>query len=141
MKKLLLLSIALSVSVLSLLSFAVSGTYAQKAPKTGNAPVTESYFVVKVTDPNSADNKVDYKVVASSQYKDEEKRIKDDYTQKVKEWKDLKKADPTLPMPVKPTIKKIGTTYQTQTGAQKIADKLKAEETNKDEQKPKDRRK
>ena len=54
---------------------------------------------------------------------------------KVKEWQDLKKTDPTVPHPVKPTIQKVGTPYQTQTIAQKVADKLKAALTKDDTKK------
>ena len=81
---------------------------------------------------NNTDSKVEYKVINTSQYKDEERRLKDAYKQKLKEWKDLKKIEPTTPMPVKPTIKKIGDTFQTQKIAQEYAQKLNDEEADKD---------
>ena len=42
-------------------------------------------MVIKITDDNKTENKVEYKVITAKQYKDEEKRIKDANTQKQKE--------------------------------------------------------
>jgi hypothetical protein len=81
----------------------------------------------------NVDSNVEYKVINTSQYKDEEKRLKDAYNVKLKEWKDLKKTEPTAPMPVKPIIKKIGTPYLTQKVAQEYVDKLKDEEAEKED--------
>jgi len=134
MKKFLLPSIAFSVVLSALLVLASSAAFAGNTPRAshaGNAS-TDTYFVVKIVDENKTDNKIEYKVIAAKQYKDEEKRIKDDYTQKLKEWQDVKKADATAPQPKKAIMKKIGTSYKTQTGAQKVADKLKDEEAGKD---------
>ena len=155
MKKLLLLAVMLSVSILALLP---SGAYAAGAKKNPGT-TTETYLVLKIVgeseasgrgsgkiDSNKVDSntepKIEYKVVATSRYKDEEKRIKDAYATKIKEWKDLRKIEPGTPMPVKPTIKKMGnTTFQTQKVAQEYADKLKDEESDKDESKPNTTRK
>ncbi len=124
MKKLLLPAIALSVSILALSLLARSGSCAASK---GAAPKVETYMVIKVTDENKTENKVEYKAIAASQLKSEEKRVNDDYKQKLKEWHDLKKSDPTAPHPVKIAIKKLQVGYETQKIAQEYADKLKKE--------------
>ena len=100
-------------------------------------------MVIKIIDENKGnpayesrgDNKIEYKVIPTSTYKDEEKRIKDAYTELLKEWQDLKKSDPQAPRPVKPIIKKLKTGYQTQKIAQEYADKLRDEELEKEDSK------
>lgn len=141
MTKSLLSVLALTLSICAISLFSPSVTFAQtKSHTASKAAAADSYLVIEVTDDNKADNKVEYKVIPTSQLKDEKKRIETDYKQKVKEWQDLKKGGSDAPHPVKPILKKIGTPYQTQTGAQKIADKLKDDAANKDtgDQKPKD---
>ena len=141
MKKSILPDIALSLSVFALSFLWPSGAFAQHGHGTGrtsNNNTNDKYLVIKITD----DSKVDYKVIPTSQYKDEEKRVKDEYTQKVKEWHDLRKIDPQTPQPVRPVIKKMGNTFETQKIAQEYANKLKDEEANKDsDPKTKDARK
>jgi hypothetical protein len=133
MKKFFLSAIALSVFILAVSFLAPSAASAAPSPKRAATPAAETYMVVKIGD--------DYKVLGSAHLKDEEKRLKDDYAQKMKEWHDLKKTDPQAPAPQKLVIKKIPKLngYLTQTKAQEAADKLKEEEANKDE-KPKDKR-
>ena len=142
MKKLLLPVIAISVSLFALALFATFGMCGQ-APTHSTAAKVDTYLVVKVTDENKADKKVEFKVIPASQFKDEQKRLKEEYEKKYKEWQDVSKADSTAPRPIKPTIKKVGTPYKTQTGAQKIADKYRDEEAGKDngDEKPKDTKK
>ena len=145
MKKFLLPAIALSVSIFAFSLLVPSGASAASTPKpkTGTSK-TETYMVIKVIDENKEENKVEYRAVATSRYKDEEKRVKDDNAKKIKEWKDLLKTEPNTPRPKKIVIKKIPklTDYQLMEDAQKAADKLKDEELDKDngDQKPKDTR-
>jgi hypothetical protein len=128
MKKSVLPATALFAFIFVLSLFSPSAVFAQnKGKSTGNK--TDTYLVIKITDENKPENnRVEYRVVSASQYTDEEKRVKDEYKKKVDEWLDLKKADATAVRPVKPIIKKIGTSFKTQGGAQKVADKLKADE-------------
>jgi hypothetical protein len=129
MKKSIRSALALSISILALCLLAPSGAYAQKGKSKATAP--ETYMVVKIGD--------EYKVLGTTRLKDEEKRIKDEYNTKYKEWQDEKKSDPQAPRPVKPTIKKIKTGYLTQKVAQEYADKLKEE--GKADEKPKEAKK
>ena len=124
MKKSFLSAIAVSVSIFALSLLAPSGACAAVAKN----PVAETYMVVKITDPNKTDNKVEYKVVATSQYKDEEKRVKDDNDKKVEEWQDMLKNDPKTPHPGKIVIVKLKTGYKIQKIAQDYVDKLKADD-------------
>ena len=142
MKKFILPAIVISVSLFALALFATYGICSQSPPHS-TAPKVETYLVVKVTDENKTDKKVEFKVISASQFKDEQKRLKEEYDKKYKEWQDVKKADSTAPRPIKPTIQKIGTSYKTQTGAQKVADKLRDDEAAKDngDDKPKDAKK
>ena len=134
MKKFLLPAVAISFSVLALSLFAPSAAYAQRSLH--STTKVETYMVVKIIDDNKAEDKdkIEYRAISASQFKDEEKRVKDDNALKLKEWHDLRKTDPTAPMPKKIIIKKIPrlTGYQTQKIAQEAADKLKDEEANKD---------
>jgi len=152
MKKSLLLSIALSASVFVFALVdpprAIAQPHGGSRGHGSSSDSKETYLVVKIVGEskgenrlasrgeNNTDSKVEYKVINSSQYKDEERRLKDAYKQKLKEWKDLKKIEPTAPMPVKPTIKKIGDTFQTQKIAQEYAQKLNDEEADKDNPAP-----
>ncbi|MEI8371930.1 MAG: hypothetical protein WCJ35_03745 [Planctomycetota bacterium] len=142
MKKLLLLAVVLSIFVISL--FAPSGARAANPPKKAIAPKAETYLVIKVTDDNKTENearnRVEYKAITKSQFKDEQKRAADDYKLKMKEWHDLKKTDPTAPMPKKIKIEKIQSDYETLKVAQEYVRKLTEEGVNKDDQKPKDNR-
>ena len=103
----------------------------------------ETYLVIKVTDENKTenkgDNKVEYKAITASQFKTEEKRVNDDYKQKMKEWHDLKKTDPQAPMPMR-THQEVPKTYETQKIAQEYADKLKDEEANNGDAQSKDKK-
>jgi len=138
MKKLIPLAIAFFVSIFALSLVVPSEAQAQprgsRNSSRGSTNGNETYLVVKITDPNRPEHKVDYRVVNTSQFKDEERRLKDDYNKAIVEWKDLKKTEPTAPMPVKATIKKIGTPYHSQKIAQDYATKLMTEEDNKDNQ-------
>ncbi len=130
MKKPILPVIALPVSLLalSLLASTVGAAVSK-------SPVNDTYMVIKITDENKTDNKIEFKVVTSTQYKDEEKRVKDDNAEKLKEWQDLIKTDPQTPRPSKILIVKVKTGYQTQKIAQEYADKLKAALTKDDTKK------
>lgn len=130
MKKFLPPAVVLSVSILALSLLARSAAHADKPAKTTTA--NETYMVIKITDDNKADKKVEYRAIATSRYKDEEKKVKDDYAQKLKEHKDLIKTDPSTPRPKKILIKKVKTGYLTQKIAQEYADKLRDEESDKD---------
>jgi len=136
MKKSSPLAIAVFVSIVALLLVAPSAAQAQhkgnRLSSKGSSSGKDTYLVVKVTDPNKPDRKVDYKVITTSQFRDEEKRLKEDYDKLIEEWKDVKKTDHAAPMPVKGTIKKIGTPYHSQKIAQQDATKLADEEAEKD---------
>jgi len=139
MKESFLPAIALSVSVFALSFLVPSGANAQEGrSRSGHSNSKETYQVIRVTDESKTDNKVEYKAIATSQLKAEEKRIKDDYAQKLKEWHDLRKIDPQTPMPVRPVIKKYPKTFETQKIAQEYADKLKDDEANNGDTKSKD---
>ena len=62
MKKPFLPAIALPVSLFALSLLASSGL----AAATSKAPVNDTYLVIKITDENKTDNKIDYKVVTSN---------------------------------------------------------------------------
>ena len=87
-----------SVSIFALSLLAPSEACAQRPP---SKPPDESRDLHGHQDDRREQGrkKVEYKAIATSQYKDEEKRIKEDYEQKMKEWHDLKKTDPTAPRP------------------------------------------
>jgi hypothetical protein len=127
-------AVALSVSIFAMALFALSRAHAWGVPHKGTTK-NESYMVIKIIDENKTDdarggganNKIQFKVISASQYKDEEKRVNDDNATKLKEWKDLIKTDPQTPRPIKITIKKIKTGYQTQKIAQEYCDKLRDE--------------
>ena len=107
-------------------------------PKGGDNKV-ETYLVIQVTDENKTENKVDFKATAKSQFKDEQKRAADDYKQKMEEWHDLRKTDPSAPMPKRIKIEKIQSDYETQKVAQEYADKLKKEAADNGDDKPVDK--
>ncbi len=141
MKKFLLPAVALFVSILALSLLAPSGAYAQSShtPSHGahsTTPKVETYMVIKVTDENKdeskGEKKVEYKAIAASHFKDEQKRVSDDYKQKMKEWHDLRKTDSSAPMPKRIKIQKLQSDYETQKVAQEYADKLKKEAEDKD---------
>ena len=138
MKNTFLHAVALSLSAAVVLLLSSSAAFGQKAG--GKGTTDETYMVIKIIDDNKTDNKVEYKAIATSQYKDEEKRVKDDNTEKLKVWHDLRKTDPTAPMPKKILIKKIPklTGYLLQKDAQEAADKLRDEESGKAPKKPVD---
>ncbi|MGO9114092.1 MAG: hypothetical protein ACLP9L_33165 [Thermoguttaceae bacterium] len=142
MKKSILPAIGLSVSILAFLLLSPSGACAQHSHNTGrtNNP-NDKYLVIKITDESKVENKVEYKVITTSQFKDEEKRVKDEYNKKMKEWRDLKKIDPQTPQPLRPVIKKIAKIFETQKIAQEYAEKLKDEDANNGDAKPQDARK
>ena len=134
-------AVALSVSIFALALFALSRAHAWGVPH-GSSTKTQTYLVVKIVDESKTNSrndskpemKTEYRVIPTTQFKDEEKRLKDEYAKRRLKWLDEKKTDPTKPMPVRPTIKKIGTPYQTQEGAQEYADKLRDEAEGKDKQ-------
>jgi hypothetical protein len=117
-----------SIAVSALLAFAVC--FAPLAARaTGSKPsksnnTTPTYIILKVTD-----EKVDYRVIQTSAFKDESKRINEAYTLKLKEWHDEVKSNPKAPRPIKPLVKKLPTTFETQKGAQDYIDnKFKGED-------------
>ncbi len=144
MKKSLLPAVALSVCAFALSFLVPSAANAQGGRKGHGNNSNETYLVIRVTDENKAENKADtkveYKAITASQLKTEEKRIKDDYAQKLKEWHDLKKIDPQAPRPVPPVIKKYPKTFETQKIAKEYADKLKDEEANNGDAQSKDKK-
>ncbi len=138
MKKSLLSTVALAVSVFALPFLSPSDGFAQKQPSRGsNGTANETYMVVKIVDENKDETKgekrVEYKAVSASQLKGEEKRVKEENARKLKEWHDLRITDPTAPQPKKIVIKKIPklTGYETQTIASEVARKLTDEEADK----------
>ena len=146
MKKFLLPAIALSASIVAVLLFAASAAHAGVAVKSkSNKPANDTYMVVKIINENKTDQPVEYKVITTSQLKDEEKKVKEDNAQKMKEWRDEKKADPTAPPPKRILLKKIPklTGFETQKVAQEQADKLKQQDADKDagDAKPKSNKK
>jgi len=143
MKKFLLSTVALSVFIFVISLLAPSGSDAGVGVGKGGSKknVVETYMVIKVTDDNKAENKVEYKAISKSQFKDEQKRAMEDYKLKMKEWHDLKKTDPTAPAPTRIRIDKIQSDYETMKIAQEYVEKLrKKEESNKDDPKPEDNR-
>jgi len=123
MKKSLLPTIAISVSAFAILLLSSSGAYGQPRPgssRSGKSGTTnETYMVIQIGD--------EYKVVTTTQYKDEEKKVREENEQKMTEWKDEIKNDPKAPRPQKVVIKKLKTGYKVQKIAQEYADKLKDE--------------
>jgi hypothetical protein len=138
MKKSILSLIAVVLPVFAFL-IAPSVSFGQGKGKSGKGP--DTYMVVKIIDENKVEerDRVVYKAISTSQYKDEDKRVKDENKQKMEEWHDLLKTDPQTPMPKKIVLRKIPKLvgYLTQKIAQEEADKLKAEEANKDSSGPK----
>jgi hypothetical protein len=130
MKKSLLPTSLSSVLVLAVLFLVPAGAYAQprqpggKSSSKGPASGNETYMVIKIGD--------EIKVIASSQYKEEETKVKKDNEDRMAEWQDLKKNDPQAPRPQKIVIKKLKTGYRFQKIAQDYADKLKEEQEAKD---------
>ncbi len=144
MKRPFLPAIALSVAAFAVSFLVSSGANAQPSGRPhggGNTNGNETYLVIRVTTEDKTDKKVEFKVISSSQYKTEEKRIKDEYAQKVKEWRDLRKIDPQTPLPAKPVIKKYPKVFETQKIAQDYADKLRDDEANGTATKPNDAKK
>jgi hypothetical protein len=138
MKKFFLPAIALPVSLFALSLLATWEAHAQTphhTPTKSTAPKVETYMVIKVTNENKdeskGEHKIEYKAIATSQLKDEKKKAEDDYKQKLKEAHDLRKTDPTTPMPKKIKIQVLKRDYETQKIAQEYADKLKDEEADK----------
>ena len=123
MKQFLLPAVTLSVSIFALSVIAPVEAYAGGAHR-NNYTASETYMVIKVGD--------EYKVVPTSRLKDEEKRVKDEYAEKLKEWQDLRRIDPGALRPQKVAVKKIKTGYLTQKIAQEYADKLRDEAADKD---------
>jgi len=123
MKKSLLPAFALFASAVALLMFAPVQAFAQprsggsRGSKTGTT--NETYMVIQIGD--------EYKVVTATQYKEEEKKVKEDNDQRLTEWKDEIKNDPKVPRPQKVVIKKLKSGYKVQRIAQEYADKLKDE--------------
>ena len=135
MKKTLLPAVALTLSAAAGLLLSPSAAFSQPASGKGD----ETYMVIKIIDDNKTENKVEYKAIATSQYKDEDKRVKDENTEKLKEWHDQRITDPTAPRPKKITISKTKFTgYLLQKDAQQAADKLRDEDLNKGPKKPVD---
>jgi hypothetical protein len=131
MKKFILATVTLSVAAFALSVLSPSAAIAQA--RKGAKSSTDTYIVVKVTDENKPEiSKIEFKVVSASQYKEEEKRIKDLNKKLHDEWKDLLLNDPQSPKPATVTIKKMKAGYLTQKIAQEYADKLKDELLNKD---------
>ena len=138
MKKFLLPAVLLFIFVISLL--VPLSELEAGPPKKAVAPKAETYLVIKVTDEGKAENRVEYKAIAKSQFKDEQKRAADDYKLKMKEWHDRRITDPTDSMPKKIKIEKIQSDYETLKVAQEYVRKLTEEGSNKDDPKPKDTR-
>jgi hypothetical protein len=130
MKKFLLPAILLTVSIFALSLFTQSKAHAWSRPS--GTKKNETYMVIKVTDENKTENKVEYKAISKTQLKDEQKRAADDFKSKLKEWHDLRKTDPTAPMPKRIKIEKLKDNYETQKIAQEYADKLRDELLGKD---------
>jgi len=124
MKNSLLPAVALSFSAFAILLISSSGAYGQPRPggsragKNGTA-TNETYMVIQIGD--------EIKVVSNTQYKDEDKRVKEENKQKMTEWKDELKNDPKAPRPQNVVIKKLKTGYKLQKIAQEYADKLNDE--------------
>ena len=90
MKRFFLPAVALCVSIFALSLLMPAGAYAGGGHSNNNTSAgDETHMVIKVGD--------EYKVVTASRLKHEEKKVKDDYAQELKEWHDLKKTDPNAP--------------------------------------------
>jgi hypothetical protein len=76
-----------------------------------------------------------YKVIPSTQLRDETKRLDEEYKKRVEEWEDKKQTDPTIPKPVKARIKTLKT-FHTQNVADDYRKKLIDDLTKKDSDKP-----
>jgi hypothetical protein len=143
MKKFFLPTVAITVSLFALMFLAPSGacagvgTGAGSYGKSHKTQKDETYMVIKITDENKSEDKVTYKAIPTSRFKDEKKHADDEFNNKKKEWHDLKLTDPTAPMPKKIKIQKIQGDYETNEYAQKEADKLTDAELNKDTHKTK----
>jgi hypothetical protein len=142
MKKFFLRVLVLSVS---LVAFALLAPFSADAAGTTKSKVAPSttYLVVKITNENKdekkGEKKIEYKVIPSTQLKDEKKRLNEDYKKKLDEYQDRIKTDHTAQHPIKPTIKQVGDPYKTQTVAQETAKKLQDEAEGKDDPKVKEK--
>jgi hypothetical protein len=122
MKKPILAAVALCVAFFGSSMLSPSHAFAQsgsRAPRGSSANANDTYYVVQIGE--------EYKVVAKSRFKDEQKRLDDDYKKALKEWLDRRRIEPDAKRPVKLIIKKIGTPFQTEKVAQEEAQKLKDE--------------
>ena len=128
MKKLLVVAIAATALFAAAFFVLSSEVYAQGATKhapsggKGGAKQDETVYVVQIGD--------EYKAIKKSDYRNEEKKLEEDYKQAIKEWQDSRKLDPKAPRPPKPIMKKKGT-FQTDKVAQDFIDKLKEEDEKK----------
>jgi len=114
------------VTSLAALGLFLSPLYAQRqSSRTRNRSTTTSsksndtYTVVQIGD--------DFRVINSSDLKEEKKRIEDDYKKLVKEWEDRKKIDPDAERPTKPIVKIKMSNFKTQTIANEYARQLQEE--------------
>ena len=130
MKKSFLSTLAIAVLVFAFSFLLPSGAYAQRQSTRGpsrSSQGNERYMVIKVTDENNEQRKVQYKAISNKQFREEQKRAKETYDQKVKEWHDLKKTDHSAPKPKPIKIEKIQTDYETQKIAQEYAEQKNRE--------------
>ena len=120
-----------------------------RQPRSGKS--NEKYLVVQIIDPskdvpndtarnpnaNATTTTYDqmYKVITTSQLKDEKKRIEEEYKKLIEEWEDKKQIDPQTPKPKKATIKTLKT-FQTQSVADEYRKKLLDDLAKKDGDKP-----
>jgi hypothetical protein len=129
----------LSAAVMTLVATAICAlsplaAHAQPRASHGGGSKTETYLVVQIIDPsveaskettkevNNDQNRNDqnrqmYKVINSTQLKDEKRRLEEESKEQLLEWEDAKKIDPQTPKPSKKTIKILKTFH-----TQKIAD-------------------
>jgi hypothetical protein len=121
MKKSLVLSLISAVVVaVGLCQPSYAPSSHRSSSRSSSTTKTDTWIIVKIGD--------DYKTIRQADLKQEEKRLKDDYTQKIKEWQDLKKSDPKAEKPVQVAIKRVGPTFKTQKGADQYRQDLDEKE-------------
>jgi hypothetical protein len=125
---------------------------AANAQRGGGSTTNQKYLVVQIIDPSkdvasdprnpngnvtSSQNQYEqmYKVIPSTQLRDENKRIDEEYKKLMDEWADKKQTDPQTPKPVKAKIKTLKT-FHTQSIADEYRKKLIEDAIKKESDKP-----
>jgi hypothetical protein len=97
-----------------------TGSHSHPSKSSKSSAKTQSYMVIQIDS--------EYKVISSSSFNDEKKRLADDYKAKRGAWEDERKVNPDAKPPVQSAIKTIKTGFKTQKWADEYVAKLKEKE-------------